>query len=32
MGYGAAVAVSLAIIMAIFTLVQFRFVGRQVEY
>jgi multiple sugar transport system permease protein len=32
MGYGAAVAVSLAIIMAVFTLLQFRFVGRAVEY
>jgi multiple sugar transport system permease protein len=32
MGYGAAVAVSLAIIMAIFTLVQFRLIGRRVEY
>ena len=32
MGYGAAIAVSLAIIMAIFTLFQFRFLGQRVEY
>lgn len=32
MGYGAAIAVSLAIIMAIFTLFQFRFLGQRVDY
>ncbi len=32
MGYGAAVAVTLAIIMAIITALQFRFIGRRVEY
>jgi multiple sugar transport system permease protein len=32
MGYGAAVAVALALIMAVFTLVQFRLIGRRVEY
>lgn len=32
MGYGSAVAVSLAIIMAIFTLIQFRFLGQRVDY
>ncbi len=32
MGYGSAVAVTLAIIMALFTLVQFRLIGRRVEY
>jgi multiple sugar transport system permease protein len=32
MGYGAAVAVALAAIMALFTLVQFRLIGRRVEY
>jgi ABC-type sugar transport system permease subunit len=32
MGYGSAVAVALAIIMAIFTLVQFKVIGRRVEY
>jgi multiple sugar transport system permease protein len=32
MGYGSAVAVALAIIMAIFTLIQFRLIGRRVEY
>jgi len=32
MGYGSAVAVTLAIIMATFTLIQFRLVGRRVEY
>jgi multiple sugar transport system permease protein len=32
MGYGAAVAVALAVIMAVFTLIQFRIIGRRVEY
>jgi multiple sugar transport system permease protein len=32
MGYGAAVAVTLAIIIATFTLIQFRLIGRRVEY
>jgi multiple sugar transport system permease protein len=32
MGYGAAVAVTLAVIMGIFTALQFRFIGRRVEY
>jgi multiple sugar transport system permease protein len=32
MGYGSAVAVTLAVIMATFTLVQFRLIGRRVEY
>jgi len=32
MGYGAAVAITLAIIIATFTIVQFRFFGRRVEY
>ena len=32
MGYGAAVAVTLAIIMAVVTAIQFRFIGRRVEY
>ncbi|MBA3868948.1 MAG: sugar ABC transporter permease [Chloroflexota bacterium] len=32
MGYGAAVAVALAVIMAIFTLFQFRFLGQRVDY
>jgi multiple sugar transport system permease protein len=32
MGYGAAVAVALAVIMALFTLVQFRFLGQRVDY
>jgi len=32
MGYGAAVAVSLAVIMALFTLVQFKFLGQRVDY
>jgi multiple sugar transport system permease protein len=32
MGYGAALAVVLAIIMALFTIVQFRLLGRPVEY
>jgi multiple sugar transport system permease protein len=32
MGYGAAVAVALAVIMATATLIQFRFLGQRVEY
>ncbi len=32
MGYGSAVAVTLAIIMAVFTLIQFRFLGQRVDY
>jgi len=32
MGYGSAVAVSLAVIIAIFTAIQFRLIGRRVEY
>lgn len=32
MGYGSAIAVALAIIIIIFTLLQFRFIGRRVEY
>lgn len=32
MGYGAAVAVTLALIIATFTLIQFRLIGRRVEY
>lgn len=32
MGYGAAVAVALAVIMATFTLIQFKLIGRRVEY
>jgi multiple sugar transport system permease protein len=32
MGYGAAVAVALALIMATVTAIQFRFIGRRVEY
>jgi multiple sugar transport system permease protein len=32
MGYGSAVAVALAVIIAIFTIVQFRLIGRRVEY
>lgn len=32
MGYGAAVAITLAIIIATFTLIQFRLLGRRVEY
>jgi multiple sugar transport system permease protein len=32
MGYGTAVAVVLAVIMAIFTFVQFRFLGQRVDY
>ncbi len=32
MGYGSAVAVSLAVIMAVFTLVQFRVLGQRVDY
>jgi multiple sugar transport system permease protein len=32
MGYGSAVAVALALIMGLFTLIQFRIVGRRVEY
>lgn len=32
MGYGAAVAVAIAIIMAIITTIQFRFISRRVEY
>ncbi len=32
MGYGAAVAVTLAVIIAAFTLIQFRLIGRRVEY
>jgi multiple sugar transport system permease protein len=32
MGYGSAVAVALALIMALFTLVQFKIIGRRVEY
>jgi ABC-type sugar transport system permease subunit len=32
MGYGAAVAVVLALIIATMTLIQFLFIGRRVEY
>src|SRR6185295_9162159 len=32
MGYGAAVAVALAAIMAVFTLVEFKLLGQRVEY
>jgi multiple sugar transport system permease protein len=32
MGYGSALAITLAVIIAIFTLVQFRFIGQRVEY
>lgn len=32
MGYGAAVAVTLAVIMAVFTLIQFKFLGQRVDY
>lgn len=32
MGYGSAVAVSLAVIVAVFTAIQFKLVGRRVEY
>jgi multiple sugar transport system permease protein len=32
MGYGSAVAVSIAVIIIIFTLIQFRIIGRRVEY
>lgn len=32
MGYGSAVAVTLAIIMAVFTLIQFKFLGQRVDY
>ena len=32
MGYGSAVAVSLAVIMAFFTLIQFKFLGQRVDY
>jgi multiple sugar transport system permease protein len=32
MGYGAAVAVALALIMGVFTIIQFRLLGRRVEY
>jgi ABC-type sugar transport system permease subunit len=32
MGYGSAIAVTLAIIIAIFTVVQFKLIGRRVEY
>lgn len=32
MGYGSAVAVTLAVIIAIFTLIQFRIIGRRIEY
>ncbi len=32
MGYGAAIAVALAVIMAVFTLFQFRFLGQRVDY
>jgi multiple sugar transport system permease protein len=32
MGYGSAVAVTLALIIAFFTIVQFRIIGRRVEY
>ena len=32
MGYGAAVAVALAVIMAVFTLIQFRVLGQRVDY
>jgi ABC-type sugar transport system permease subunit len=32
MGYGAAVAVALAIIMAVLTTAQFLFISRRVEY
>jgi len=32
MGYGAAVAVVLALIMAVFTIIQFRFLGQRVDY
>jgi multiple sugar transport system permease protein len=32
MGYGAAVAVALAFIMAVFTLIQFKFLGQRVDY
>jgi multiple sugar transport system permease protein len=32
MGYGSAVAVALALIMGLFTLIQFRIIGRRVEY
>lgn len=32
MGYGSAVAVALAVIMAFFTIVQFKFIGQQFEY
>jgi multiple sugar transport system permease protein len=32
MGYGSAVAVSIAVIIILFTLVQFRIIGRRVEY
>lgn len=32
MGYGSAVAIVLAAIIAVFTVLQFRFIGRQVEY
>jgi multiple sugar transport system permease protein len=32
MGYGAAVAVTLAFIMAVFTIIQFKFLGQRVDY
>jgi multiple sugar transport system permease protein len=32
MGYGSAVAVALAVIMALFTLIQFKFLGQRVDY
>jgi multiple sugar transport system permease protein len=32
MGYGSAVAITLAVIVAVFTLVQFKLIGRRVEY
>jgi ABC-type sugar transport system permease subunit len=32
MGYGAAIGVGLAVIMAIFTAVQFKFLGQRVDY
>jgi len=32
MGYGSAVAVALAVIMAVFTLIQFKFLGQRVDY
>jgi multiple sugar transport system permease protein len=32
MGYGAAIAITLAAVIAVFTIIQFRLIGRRIEY